>query len=62
MKINFEKHQQLEGIIVFHPSVFKDKRGYFYESFNKDITDVLNVKFVQDNESKSSLGVARGLH
>ena len=62
MKIEFKNHPKFEGIVMFYPTIFWDNRGYFYESFNKDITDILNVQFVQDNESKSSLGVARGLH
>ena len=62
MQIKYKKNNEFEGIVFFYPDVAWDKRGYFYESFNKDITDILGVSFVQDNESKSSLGVARGLH
>jgi len=55
----------LKGCYVMSPNIFKDERGYFYESFNvkafKKATD-LDVNFVQDNISKSSKGVLRGLH
>lgn len=56
------------GPIVFEPDVYKDSRGYFFESFNGKVLDDikeltgLNINFVQDNESKSSKGVFRGLH
>jgi dTDP-4-dehydrorhamnose 3,5-epimerase len=51
-------------LIIIEPSVFGDNRGYFLESFNKKkFEDALgNISFVQDNESKSSKGVLRGLH
>ncbi len=55
----------LKEVYVFSPTVFEDQRGYFYESFNtstfKKLTG-LDVNFVQDNQSKSSRGVLRGLH
>lgn len=55
----------LEGCCVLTPNVIKDERGYFFESFNKEkfksLTG-LDVDFVQDNQSKSSKGVLRGLH
>ena len=55
----------LSDCYVIHNSIFTDKRGYFFESFNsktfKKLTG-LNVNFVQDNQSKSSFGVLRGLH
>lgn len=55
----------LKGCYVITPQVFEDERGYFFESFNaskfRDLTNV-DVNFVQDNESKSSQGVLRGLH
>ena len=55
----------LKDCFVLTPQVFKDERGYFYESFNertfKELTG-LEVAFVQDNVSKSSKGVLRGLH
>ena len=55
----------LEGLLLIRPTVFADHRGYFFESFNagrfrKDTG--VNTAFVQDNESKSSYGVMRGLH
>ncbi len=54
----------IDGLILLKPTVFKDERGYFMESYNqKNINKLLgNVHFVQDNESKSSKGVLRGLH
>ncbi len=55
----------LKGCFVVTPKVFEDERGYFFESFNKKIfekeTGVV-IDFVQDNQSKSSKGVLRGLH
>ena len=55
---------KLDGLVVLKPTVFKDNRGYFMESYNqKNINKLLgNVNFVQDNESESSRGVLRGLH
>ena len=55
---------KLDGLVVLKPTVFKDNRGYFMESYNeKKINKLLgNVNFVQDNESESSRGVLRGLH
>ena len=54
----------LDGLVVLKPTVFKDNRGYFMESYNqKNINKLVgNVHFVQDNESVSSRGVLRGLH
>lgn len=54
----------IEGVLILEPRVFEDQRGYFFESFNlKEFeTKVGHVDFVQDNESKSSYGVVRGLH
>jgi len=54
----------IEGIVIIDPTVFGDNRGYFLESYNeKEFKEVIgNVSFVQDNESKSSKGVLRGLH
>jgi dTDP-4-dehydrorhamnose 3,5-epimerase len=51
-------------LIIIEPTVFGDDRGYFLESFNLDKFEenVCPIKFVQDNESKSSKGVLRGLH
>ena len=54
----------LDGLVVLKPTIFKDNRGYFMESYNqKNINKLVgNVNFVQDNESESSRGVLRGLH
>lgn len=54
----------IKGVVIIEPRLFKDDRGYFFESyserdFNKQVSE---VHFVQDNESKSSYGVMRGLH
>ena len=55
---------QIEGLIVIKPDVFEDQRGYFFESYNEEKFRQLgiDVKFLQDNESKSGKGVLRGLH
>ena len=55
---------KISGLVIIEPKLFVDERGYFFESFNqRDFkTAVGNVTFVQDNESKSSYGVLRGLH
>ena len=54
----------LEGVVIVEPQVFGDPRGYFFESFSQRTFDeaVRPIRFVQDNESKSSYGVLRGLH
>ena len=54
----------IEGVVIIEPKIFKDARGYFFESFSKREFDekVAKVDFVQDNESCSSYGVMRGLH
>ena len=54
----------LDGLVVLKPTIFKDNRGYFMESYNqKNINKLVgNVNFVQDNESESSRGILRGLH
>lgn len=54
----------IEGVVIIEPSLFKDTRGYFFESFNqKEFEEkVYKTTFVQDNESKSNYGVIRGLH
>jgi dTDP-4-dehydrorhamnose 3,5-epimerase len=54
----------IEGLIVIKPDVFEDERGYFFESYNEEKFRQLeiDVKFLQDNESKSGKGVLRGLH
>ena len=55
---------EIQDLYVIEPSVFEDERGYFLESFNleKFQENIGPVKFVQDNESRSSKGVLRGLH
>ena len=55
---------EIEGLKIIEPRVFKDARGYFFESYSKRIFEekVAKVDFVQDNESCSSYGVIRGLH
>ena len=54
----------LEGLVVIQPNVFRDSRGYFLESYKKQLLaqNVLHVDFVQDNESLSQKNVLRGLH
>ena len=54
----------IEGVVIIEPRIFTDARGYFFESFSQRDFDkqVRQVSFVQDNESKSSYGVLRGLH
>ena len=55
---------EIPDVYIIEPSVFGDDRGYFLESFNleKFEENIFPIKFVQDNESKSSRGVLRGLH
>lgn len=55
---------EIEGVVIIEPKVFKDHRGYFMESFSeRDFNNMVrHTRFVQDNESKSSYGVLRGLH
>ena len=54
----------IDGVFIIEPRVFNDARGYFFESYSKrDFNaQVREIHFVQDNESKSSYGVMRGLH
>lgn len=54
----------IEGVVIIEPRIFKDARGYFFESYSQREFDekVRPVKFVQDNESMSTRGVMRGLH
>ena len=54
----------IEGVVIIEPRLFKDDRGYFFESFNQREFEekVCKTTFVQDNESNSSYGVIRGLH
>ena len=55
---------KIEGVFIIEPRLFQDDRGYFFESYSeKDFNrEVKEIHFVQDNESKSSYGVMRGLH
>ena len=55
---------EIEGVVFIEPRIFKDDRGYFYESFSQREFEekVCRTTFVQDNQSKSSYGVVRGLH
>lgn len=55
---------QIDGVVIIEPRIFKDSRGYFFESYSKREFDekVRPVDFVQDNESMSTRGVMRGLH
>ena len=54
----------IEGLVIIKPKIFRDSRGYFFESFSQREFEekVRKVNFVQDNESASSYGVMRGLH
>jgi len=57
--------QSIPDVLLIEPTVHGDSRGYFMESFRQDLLDDFlgyEVNFVQDNESKSSKGVLRGLH
>lgn len=57
-------HCAIEGLIELQPRVYHDPRGYFLESFNREVFEKagLPTEFVQDNQSLSSAGVLRGLH
>ena len=61
--MNFIK-TAIEGVMIVEPRVFEDERGYFFESYNEAefVKNGIANKFVQDNQSKSSYGVIRGLH
>ncbi len=54
----------IDGVVILEPRIFKDARGYFFESYSKKEFDekVRPIDFVQDNESMSTKGVMRGLH
>lgn len=54
----------IEDLFIFEPQVWKDERGYFYESFNENTFKAAGIdsQFVQDNQAKSTFGVLRGLH
>ena len=55
---------EIEGVVIIEPRIFHDERGYFYESFSQREFEekVCKTVFVQDNQSRSSYGVLRGLH
>lgn len=56
---------EIEGVVIIEPRIFRDERGYFYESFSaKEFAEKVSpdTVFVQDNQSYSSYGVVRGLH
>lgn len=61
--MNFIK-TEIDGVVIIEPKVFEDARGYFFESYNEAefLKNGITNKFVQDNQSKSSYGVIRGLH
>lgn len=54
----------IEGLLIIKPRVFADSRGYFYESYNEKNyhANGIDIRFCQDNQSKSGYGVIRGLH
>jgi dTDP-4-dehydrorhamnose 3,5-epimerase len=54
----------MKGIIIFQPVIYTDERGFFFESYNKQLfhTNGISTEFVQDNQSYSIYGVIRGLH
>ena len=54
----------IEGVVIIEPTIHGDSRGYFFESYSQRDFDALvcPTVFVQDNESRSSYGVVRGLH
>ena len=63
--VKTKKGAILDGLLLFTPTKYEDDRGFFYESWNKNIFDrntKKNINFVQDNHSKSKKGVLRGLH
>ena len=54
----------INDLLILQPTVFEDPRGYFFESYNKQLflNNQIDVEFVQDNQSLSQTGVLRGLH
>lgn len=58
------KETPIKDLLIIEPKVFRDDRGYFFESYNKEAfaNKNIHIEFVQDNQSKSSYGVIRGLH
>ncbi len=55
---------KIDGVVIFEPRIFNDDRGYFFETYNEKVFHEAGItaNFVQDNQSKSSFGVIRGLH
>ena len=55
---------EFPGLVIYEPKVFEDNRGYFFESYNEKvfIENGIDMRFVQDNQAKSSYGIVRGLH
>ena len=55
---------KIKDVVIFEPRIFTDDRGYFFETYNEKLFNGngITAKFVQDNQSKSSYGVIRGLH
>ena len=54
----------IPDLLIFEPKVFEDSRGYFFESYNENVAkgEGVDIKFVQDNQARSTYGVIRGLH
>ena len=55
---------EFPGLLIYEPRIFNDDRGYFFESYNENtfLADGVAMKFVQDNQARSTYGVIRGLH
>ena len=55
---------EFPGLFIYEPNVFNDDRGYFFESYNENTfaENGVTIKFVQDNQARSTYGVIRGLH
>lgn len=58
------KETEIKDLLIVEPKIFADKRGYFFESYNKEsyFKAGIDINFIQDNQSKSDYGVIRGLH
>ncbi len=58
------KETGFPGLLIIEPAIFRDSRGYFYESYNQKEFEKTGIpdRFIQDNQSKSTYGVIRGLH
>lgn len=55
---------KIPEVVIIEPRIWEDNRGYFFESFRQDLfeKEIGKIKFIQDNESKSTYGTLRGLH